>query len=59
MNITKEIKELKDKYRHRIKFFCFRCITFIDISEFEIGDDAKCPECRRDDYLVPHADNPN
>jgi hypothetical protein len=58
MKITKEIKESKDKYRHLINFvFCFRCITFIDISEYEIGVDIDCPECHRDDYLVPDVDN--
>ena len=60
MKITKEIKESRDKYGHLINFiFCFRCVTFIDISEYEIGDDIDCPECYRDDKIVPHSNNPN
>ena len=60
MKITKEIKESRDKYGHLINFiFCSRCITFIDISEYEISDDIDCPDCHRDDYIVPDADNPN
>jgi hypothetical protein len=60
MRITKEIKESRDKYGHIIDFiFCFRCITFIDISEYEVGDDINCPECYRDYKIVPHSINPN
>ena len=60
MKITKEIKESRDKYCHLINFvFCFRCITFIDISEYEIGDDIDCPECHRDDSIVPDSNNSN
>jgi hypothetical protein len=60
MKLTRHIKESKDKNGVLINFiFCFRCITFIDISEYEIGDDIDCPECHRDDYIVPDADNPN
>lgn len=60
MKITKDIKESKDKYGNVIDFiFCFRCITFVHIDDYQIGDDVKCPECHRDDYLVPDADNPN
>jgi hypothetical protein len=59
MTITKEIKESMDKYGHIVDFvFSFRYVTFIDISEYKIGDDIKCPECHRDDYLVANADNP-
>lgn len=60
MKITKEIKESRDKYGHLINFiFCFRCVTFIDISEYEIGDDIDCPECHRDDNIVPDSSNVN
>lgn len=60
MKIIKEIKESRDKYGHLINFiFCFRCVTFIDISEYEIGDDIDCPECHRDDKIVPDSINPN
>jgi hypothetical protein len=60
MKLTRHIKESKDKNGVLINFvFCFRCITFIDISEYEIGDDIDCPECHRDDYIVTDADNPN
>ena len=59
MKITREIKESRDKYGQLINFiFCFRCITFIDISEYEIGDDIDCPECNRDDNIVPDSNNP-
>lgn len=60
MNITKEIKETRDKNGHLINFiFCFRCVTFIDITEYEIGDDIDCPECLRDDNIVPNSADPN
>lgn len=60
MKITKEIKESRDKYGHLINFiFCFRCITFIDVSEYEIGDDIDCPECHRDDKIAPNSSNSN
>ena len=60
MKITKEIKESRDKYGHLINFiFCFRCVTFIDIPEYEIGDDIDCPECYSDDKIVLHSNNPN
>ena len=60
MKITKEIKESRDKNGQLLNFiFCFRCVTFIDISEYEIGDDIDCPECHRDDKMVPDSNNPN
>ncbi len=60
MKITEEIKGSRDKYGHLINFiFCFRCVTFIDISEYEIGDDIDCPECHRDDHIVPDSNNPH
>jgi len=58
MKITKEIKKSRDKYGHLINFiFCIRCVTFIDISEHEIGDDIDCPECYKDDKIVPNSNN--
>jgi hypothetical protein len=60
MKITMGIKESKDKYGHVIDFiFCFRCVTFIDIHDYEIGDDDKCAECHRDDKIVPDSNSPN
>lgn len=59
MKITEEIKGSRDKYGHLINFiFCSRCVTFIDISQYDIGDDIDCPECHRDDYIVPDSNNP-
>ena len=47
---TKEIKETRDKNGQLINFiFCFRCVTFIGISEYDIGDDIDCRERRGDD----------
>jgi hypothetical protein len=60
MKITKEIKESRDKNGILINFiFCTRCVTFIEISEYEIGDDIDCPECHKDDNIVPDSNNPN
>ncbi|HET6590032.1 MAG TPA: hypothetical protein VFG45_07715 [Candidatus Nitrosocosmicus sp.] len=60
MKITEEIKESKDKYGNVVDFiFCFRCIAFVHINDYGIGDDVKCPECHKDDYVLPDADNPN
>jgi len=60
MKITKKIKESRNKYGLLINFiFCFRCIAFIDISEYEISDDVDCPECHRDDKIVPDSNSPN
>jgi hypothetical protein len=60
MRITKEIKESRDENGHLINFiFCYRCVTFIDISEYEIDDDIDCPECNRDDKIFPSSNNPN
>jgi hypothetical protein len=52
MELTKEIKDAKDKYGHPIDFtYCRNCNTFIDFGEREIGYDVQCHNCRTDKYL--------
>lgn len=54
------MKDSKDKYGNAIDFlFCFRCMAFINISNNNINDDIKCPECYRDDYITIDTRNPN
>ena len=52
MELTKEIKDAKDKYAHPVGFtYCRNCNTFIDFANREIGHDIQCQNCRTDKYL--------
>ncbi len=52
MELTKEIKDAKDKYGHPVGFtYCRNCNTFIDFAYREIGHDIQCQNCRTDKYL--------
>ena len=60
MKLTKEINESRYKNGYLMNFiFCSRCVTFIDITKYEIGNDIDCLECHRDDSIVPHSKNSN